>query len=230
MTLDLPTPPLPEPTQITFLTWASAPSGSEPRPSLLPERRLLVVGQDVEADVDAGDAVELADRLGHAGLEVAADRAAGRRQRDHHVDHAVLVDLDRADHLELDDVAPQLGVDHGTEGVDYLVSGGHGPDCRHRWRWAASPRHPADRHASNLRNDLDNSSRGDRRRACDKWRMSHMVNSSRPPRSLASAELSRSRSDPRGAGDAPVKDRRGATCVTPRRLREERVLHSPARL
>ena len=34
MTVDLPTPPLPEPTQITFLTIASAPSGSPPpRPS-----------------------------------------------------------------------------------------------------------------------------------------------------------------------------------------------------
>ena len=31
--VDLPTPPLPEATQITFLTWASAPSGSLPRPS-----------------------------------------------------------------------------------------------------------------------------------------------------------------------------------------------------
>ena len=36
MTLDLPTPPLPEPMQITFLTWASAPSGSAARPSLRP--------------------------------------------------------------------------------------------------------------------------------------------------------------------------------------------------
>ena len=32
------------------------------------------------------------------------------------------------------------------------------------------------------------------------------------------------------SGVRPVKDRRGATFVTPRRLREERVLHSPARL
>ena len=31
-------------------------------------------------------------------------------------------------------------------------------------------------------------------------------------------------------GGAPFKGRRGATFVTPRRLREERVLHSPARL
>ena len=34
MIVDLPTPPLPEPMQTTFATCASAPSGSEPRPSL----------------------------------------------------------------------------------------------------------------------------------------------------------------------------------------------------
>ena len=36
-----------------------------------------------------------------------------------------------------------------------------------------------------------------------------------------------------GAGRQPatgMKDRRGATSVTPRRLREERVLHSPAKI
>jgi hypothetical protein len=31
-------------------------------------------------------------------------------------------------------------------------------------------------------------------------------------------------------GACRIKDRRGATCVTPRRLREERVLHPPARI
>jgi hypothetical protein len=36
VTLDLPTPPLPDPMQTTFETWASDPSGSPPRPSLRP--------------------------------------------------------------------------------------------------------------------------------------------------------------------------------------------------
>ena len=36
VTLDLPTPPLPEPTQITLRTCARAPSGRLPRPSLRP--------------------------------------------------------------------------------------------------------------------------------------------------------------------------------------------------
>ena len=57
MTVDLPTPPLPEPTQITFLTTARAPSGS---PALaaepLRERLLLLVGEHVEGDVHAAHA------------------------------------------------------------------------------------------------------------------------------------------------------------------------------
>ena len=38
--VDLPTPPLPEATQITFLTCASAPSGSQPMPNDGPALRL----------------------------------------------------------------------------------------------------------------------------------------------------------------------------------------------
>ena len=68
-----------------------------------------------------GDAVELGDRVAHGGLEVVADRAAGRRQRDGDVDDAVGVDVDRADHLELDDVAPQLGIDDDLQRLADLV-------------------------------------------------------------------------------------------------------------
>ena len=82
MIVDLPTPPLPEPTQTTFETCASAPSGSPPAAELLLQPGLLLVGEDVEGDVDALDALERADRRADGGLEVAADRAAGRRQRD----------------------------------------------------------------------------------------------------------------------------------------------------
>ena len=50
--------------------------------------------------------------------EVIANRAAGGRQRDHDVHHAVLVHVDRADHVELDDVAPQLGIDDALERLE----------------------------------------------------------------------------------------------------------------
>ena len=60
-----------------------------------------------------------------AGLEVVADRAARSRQRDGHVDDAVGMDVDRADHLERDDVLAKLWVDYRTQRVGDLFSGGH---------------------------------------------------------------------------------------------------------
>jgi hypothetical protein len=72
---------------------------------------LLLVGQDVEPDVDMADACDAAHGAVDGGLEVVLDRAAGGRERNRDVDDPAVLDLDRADHLELDDVAPQLGVD-----------------------------------------------------------------------------------------------------------------------
>ena len=78
--VDLPTPPLPEATQITFLTWAKA-VGKLVAAELLLEVALLGVGEDVEADLDRRDPVELSDVLDDRLLEVVADRAAGGGQR-----------------------------------------------------------------------------------------------------------------------------------------------------
>src|SRR6185503_14612885 len=58
-------------------------------------------------------------------LEVAADRAAGGRERDHDVDGPVGAGLDRPDHLELHDGATQLRVDDGGQRLEDLVTGGH---------------------------------------------------------------------------------------------------------
>jgi hypothetical protein len=96
-----------------------------PTSQLASERRLLVVREDVEADVHTSHPVELAHRFGYTGLEMATDWAACGGQRNHHVDDAVLVDVYRPDHLELDDVTPKLGVDDGAQRVDDLVLGGH---------------------------------------------------------------------------------------------------------
>ena len=85
--------------------------GQAPPAELLLELSLLGVGEDVEADLYLVDAFELGDLLDHGLLEVVADRAAGGRQRDDDLDAAVVADLDRADHAELDDVLAQLGVD-----------------------------------------------------------------------------------------------------------------------
>jgi len=108
---------LPEPTQTTFCTRASAPLGNAAAAELALERALLVVRQHVERDVDARHALEGADGLSDAVLEVAADRAARGRQRHHDGDGAVIRDLDRPHHAELDDVLVQLRVDDGGQGV-----------------------------------------------------------------------------------------------------------------
>jgi len=79
---------------------------------LLLQGRLLLVAEDVEEDVDVGDALQLRDRVGHGCLEVALDRTARRRQRDGHVHDPVRARLDRAHHVQLDDRAVQLRVDH----------------------------------------------------------------------------------------------------------------------
>ena len=105
---------------------------------------LLLVGQHVEADVDAGHPVEDADGVGDGGLERVLDRAAGSRERDGDVDGPALLDLDRADHVELDDVAPQLRVDHDLQRLEDLISRGHavhsgrrGADVRRGAAWRA---------------------------------------------------------------------------------------------
>ena len=95
------------------------------------EVAFLLVGEDVEADRDRGHAFELGDVLGDGLFEVGADRAAGGGQRDDDLDAAVLLDLDRADHAQLDDRAPQLGVDDGAQLLGDLV-------FRGKWHWLDS--------------------------------------------------------------------------------------------
>ena len=74
--VDLPTPPFPDATQITFLTCANAPSGSLRTTELLLQAGLLALGEDIEADLDRVDALELGDVLYDRLLEVRADRTA----------------------------------------------------------------------------------------------------------------------------------------------------------
>ena len=77
MTVDLPTPPLPEPMQITFLTRGERALG---QPALaaepLREALLLLVGEHVEADRDRRHAERL-DALDDGLLEVG--RGSGSR-------------------------------------------------------------------------------------------------------------------------------------------------------
>ena len=98
-------------------------------PQRLLQAALLLVAEHVEADLDRGHPLERGDLLGDRLLEVRADRAARRGQGDDDLDPAVVADLDRAHHPQLDDRAPQLGVDHGAEALGDLFLGRqwHGP-------------------------------------------------------------------------------------------------------
>ena len=113
------------------------------------EGALLALGEDIEVDVHPLDAVQTPHRLGDGGLEVAADRAAGRGQRDGHIHLAAIPDVDGPDHLQLHDGAAQLGVDDRPQRLQNLIPAGHdlhsgkprGPGCV---AWSASaPRDPA---------------------------------------------------------------------------------------
>ena len=102
----------------------------------------LLVGEDVEADRDRGHAVQLGDLLGDRLFEVGADRAAGGGQRDDDLDPAALLDLDRADHAQLDDRAAQLGVDDGAQLLGDLVLASEVPSrpfSQRRARGSADP-------------------------------------------------------------------------------------------
>ena len=75
----------------------------------------LVLGHLAHADLDAGHAGEAAD----AALDVVADLGAEGQpavvRAISHADDAVFVDVDVADHAEVDDAGVQLGVDDGLE-------------------------------------------------------------------------------------------------------------------
>src|SRR5947209_8568846 len=89
----------------------------------LGQRRLLVGIEDVEVDLDGAHAGNPLDRFGDRGLEVVADGTAGGGQRHGDVDGAALADVDRAHHVQLDDRAAQLGIDHRLKLVADLLLG-----------------------------------------------------------------------------------------------------------
>ena len=100
--------------------------GEGAAPELLLQGALLLVGEDVEVDVHVGHTRQRGDRAGDGGLEVALDRASGRGQGDGDVHDAVRAELDRADHVQLDDRAVQLRVDDDLERLEDLILARHG--------------------------------------------------------------------------------------------------------
>jgi len=77
--------------------------------------------------LDLLDPVELADELLDLLRNLRPDRAARARQRIRDLDRPV-VDLDVVDQTELDEVEPELGIDHIAERIGDFFNGNH----RHR--------------------------------------------------------------------------------------------------
>ena len=124
--VDLPTPPLPEATQTTFLTWASAPSGRRWRPSdccSLPFSSFESTSKPTPTPETPSSLPTCSttacwkwERIGQPG----------RGQRDDDLDLAAVLDLEGANHAKLDDRPPKLRVDHRLEGLCHLFLCGDG--------------------------------------------------------------------------------------------------------
>ena len=117
VSVDLPTPPLPEATAITRVRGSSwierSLSGRPPRSFVVSAERSsgVITSNSSRTDVDALDRADLARDL---LLERVAQRAPGHGQRDRH-GHVAAVDVERAHHVELGDGLAQLRVDHPGE-------------------------------------------------------------------------------------------------------------------
>ena len=123
---DLPTPPLPDATAITRVRSSTAIWRSPSvRPPCSCSRNAARCASSmcVNPTVTSADAGHGADVHPHLRLEVRLERAAGNREADRDV-HVLAVDVDRVDHAELDDIAPQLGVDDLRERGLERVGGG----------------------------------------------------------------------------------------------------------
>ena len=115
--VDLPTPPLPLATAITRVSRSSwmpfVRSVTEPRSRAVSALRSSGVITPNSSETRS-HAVDRRERLRDLLLEARAQRAAGDRERDPD-GHVAAFDADVADHVELDDVALQLRVDHLLE-------------------------------------------------------------------------------------------------------------------
>ena len=127
MTLDLPTPPLPD--EISSGRGLRAGLGERDLAAFgvtvgrrLPgggrgiavqgaaQRLALVVGHHGEVELHAGHAVERLDGTGDAVLDLVAQRTSGDREGDEDVGGSAVVELGAPEHPEVDDRAVQLGI------------------------------------------------------------------------------------------------------------------------
>ena len=119
LTVLLPTPPLPDATAITFLT---------PGQDLLGRARRGAADRGAPVDREARDAHRV-ERAADLGLDLVLERAGRRGELDRER-HVGAVDDDVPDHVPGDEVAAELGLLDGSEGIE---DGGLG-DGAHRVR------------------------------------------------------------------------------------------------
>ena len=132
VTVDLPTPPLPEPTQITFLTARARPRGGRRGRASAGGPASPRAERTSKPTLTAATPSSARTRLRDGLLEVGADRAAGGGQRDDHVDARRRRGCRSSAPSRARRCAPQLGVDDRAERVADLVVGGHRHDSGKR--------------------------------------------------------------------------------------------------
>ena len=98
--VDLPTPPLPEPTAITFLMPGMSPVSAIPLPRTSAPMVILKVQSPGKPALQSGADV---------ALDLGLERAGGRRQVDRQR-HRAVADLDVLDHAQVDQVAAEVRV------------------------------------------------------------------------------------------------------------------------
>ena len=129
MSVDLPTPPLPDAIASTRVPGSSeiAFSGRPPR-SREVSAAFSSALMTSKWSADRADTLDGPDGPLHLILERGAHRAAGDSERDRDLDAAVVVDGDVADHVELRHGPVQLGVDDRLERrQDRVAVGSHRP-------------------------------------------------------------------------------------------------------
>ncbi len=137
VTLDLPTPPLPDEMssgRVFEPFWANGmmrPSawpwaGAWPAVAAASPWRLLRSSSRSSSVITVNsrsievDTIECGRRVGHTLADLVLQRTAGNGERDEHTDHAVGPDVDAAEHAEIDDRTVQFRVLDRPQCVDDL--------------------------------------------------------------------------------------------------------------
>src|SRR5262249_5898873 len=97
-------------------------------PQVLLELGTLLVGHRAQRELDAGDAVHLAERATYVAVDGVLERTAGDGEQHGDRDLPRVVDREVVDHAELGDRPLELGVVDGGQGSGQPLDGGRAHD------------------------------------------------------------------------------------------------------